>query len=188
MIPYKLIINGRPYSKKNSRRHISQYSKKKGTFYTSSLPSINYKSFEEDAAYQLLGKRHFTGKILIDYVFHKNGESLQDLDNAVTSINDVLEHSHIVDNDKHIIIGSVYPVTKGKEWYTELYIQEFTNTSMIWVDHPTLGISELNCINYAQGRALLRPVNETKMYDVGVSELSTQLGIMRRQIMESLPQ
>lgn len=186
MIPYKLTIKGRPYSKKNSRRHVKQYNPKTGKYYSSSLPSINYENFEQQAAYQLIGKRHFTKPVLIDYVFYKNGQSLQDLDNAVTSINDVLEHSHIIDNDKHIIIGSVYPVTHGKDWYTELYIQEIEDSSMVWVDHGVFGMCELACINYAQKRALIRPVTETKMYDVSIEEISTQLGIIRRQINESL--
>lgn len=119
-----IIIKGRPYSKKNSRK-FRQTGRAKYT-----VPSDNFISFENDAISQLANlsdSYRFGSELLyIDYTFLKPGNELQDVDNAICSVNDVLQHKliRIFDNDKQIMSGKfdVYP--GSKVWETHIRIRQ----------------------------------------------------------------
>lgn len=121
-----IIITGRPYSKKNSRKARTMRNKKTGKLYSFTVPSDNYESFEQSALYQLK-KYHVTFEKLVrvDYYFYRKGNESQDNDNAMGSINDVLQKSKIISNDKHIRCGYFENIPDQKEWSTKLVITEY---------------------------------------------------------------
>lgn len=119
-----ITITGRPYSKKNSRQARRARSKT-GKLYMYMAAGDNYESFKLQALYQLKAIKHkFTGPIAIDYVFYKKGRELQDIDNAICSINDVLQDAGIIDNDKNIFEGSFKFKFNNGDWKTEVSIQK----------------------------------------------------------------
>jgi Holliday junction resolvase RusA-like endonuclease len=122
--PIKIIITGRPYSKKNSRQS-RQARTRTGKLYSYMAPGENYASFRQDALYQLLTvKERFSGAVQIDYIFYRKGKELQDVDNAICSINDVLQDAKIIADDKFVLKGTFEVVPGAKNWSTELQIKE----------------------------------------------------------------
>ena len=100
------------FKKKNSRRNFGHVS----------LPSKAYERFHEDALWQLKGvKEKFTGPVMVNYVFYQKGKMRQDVDNAMASINDVLQDAGIIDDDVNIKCGVFYKYS-AKEWSTEVEI------------------------------------------------------------------
>lgn len=111
----QLLIKGRPASKKNSRRNYGHIS----------LPSKAYERFHEDALWQLKKyKQRFTGLIRIDYIFRQKGRLSQDFDNAIGSINDVLQDAEIIANDKNIRMGTFEVKTGCLDWETVVVIEQ----------------------------------------------------------------
>lgn len=118
----KITLVGKVASKKNSKRvGVNRYT---GGMYVSS--SKAWKEFEEDALKQLLQYRahgHFSGKIKISYHFFYKGKEWLDVDNAITGINDLLEDSTLIRNDRDIKEGTFH-ITEGcEDWKTELEIE-----------------------------------------------------------------
>jgi hypothetical protein len=64
--------------------------------------------------------------VIIDYIFYKKGMNLLDIDNAICSVNDVLQHEQIkiIDNDKQVMKGSFEFVPGCDKWVTEIVISE----------------------------------------------------------------
>lgn len=127
----KITLVGKVISKKNSKRvGVNKYTQR---IYVSS--SKAWKEFEEDALKQLLQFRaqgHFADKIKITYTFYFKGNQWLDVDNAVTGINDLLEDSTIIRNDRDIKEGHFFIIEGCKDWKTELeidYVQPTTKTS-----------------------------------------------------------
>lgn len=117
-IKMKIIIVGRPASKKNNRRNFDHIS----------LPSKAYMAFEESALYQLMGHRPkygtLTGPVEVDYIFYQKGRMRQDLDNAIASIGDVLEKAGVIEDDNQIEIIRAEKHHGNKDWSTEILITD----------------------------------------------------------------
>lgn len=117
----KFVIKGRPISKKNSKNvGVNRYT---NTIYFTS--SKAWKRFEADAVDQLLKyDARFEGAIRVDYTFYFKGGMWVDLGNAIDGIDDILQLSGIIDNDKNIEAGG-FVVNKGcKDWETIIEIQK----------------------------------------------------------------
>ena len=107
-----ITIVGRPISKKNSKR----------AFRHVVLPSVAYVRFEKDALQQLKAvKKHYSGDLDVSYSFTYKGKLWTDCDNAIAGLNDILQKSGIIDDDKQIKSGT-FIVTTGKDWLTEIII------------------------------------------------------------------
>lgn len=117
-------IKGRPCSKKNSR----EFRRSARGGYT--IPGEAYEKFRTHAISQLQIVRRdekFGGvPVYMEYKFFKLGMSVQDVDNAIASINDILQDKvlKIIDDDKQIMSGKfdVYP--GNDSWYTVIYIRQ----------------------------------------------------------------
>lgn len=110
-----ITITGQPYSKKNSRRNFGHVS----------LPSKAYERFHEDALWQLKKiKIKFTGRVHIQYIFYQKGKMRQDADNAIASINDVLQDAGIIKDDNNIVSGEFVKLGNCDAWETEITIKE----------------------------------------------------------------
>lgn len=113
-----ITITGRPASKKNNRRNFGHVS----------LPSKAYERFHEDALWQLKTvQARFTGKVRIDYWFMQKGKMRQDVDNAMASINDVLQDAGIIWDDNDVYVGSFEKLPYAADWSTRVLIQEIDN-------------------------------------------------------------
>lgn len=111
----KLVIQGRPCSKKNSRRNFGHIS----------LPSKAYERFHEDALWQLKKvKEKFTGPISVQYFFMHKGKMRQDCSNAMASIEDTLQDAGIIDDDDNIMEGSFEKAYGNDIWWTEVIIKQ----------------------------------------------------------------
>ena len=88
------------------------------------MPSKAFEAFRESALWQLK-KVHtkFTGPISVSYMFIQKGKMKQDVDNAIASINDVLQDAGIIDDDVNIISGTFNKVS-GKDWKTIIGIKQ----------------------------------------------------------------
>lgn len=114
-----LLLHGRPASKKNSRVNLPD---------GRSFPSKAFKRFQKDIGQSLLGYKGERFKdVLLEatYVFHQKGKYTQDIDNAIASVNDVLQEFAIIDDDKNIkqLVAGI--VSEAKEWSTTVVIKEF---------------------------------------------------------------
>ena len=121
----EIIIKGRPHSKKNSREARKARNKKTGKVYSYTVPGQAYENFKDEAMWGLKKiKDRFPGDIRIDYVFYRKGKERQDVDNAICSINDVLQDAEIISDDANIRRGSFDIIPGGKEWYTVVRITD----------------------------------------------------------------
>lgn len=112
-------IVGRPISKKNSRRLISHHGR------PMSISSKAYLEFEESALWQLKAyKERHKGPVDVVYTFEMKGKLDADCDNLIGGINDILEKSGIIDNDKNIVSGSFVKYHGFKDWRTMVRIEE----------------------------------------------------------------
>ena len=108
-----ITITGRVISKKNNRRNYGRVS----------LPSEAFVRFENDALSQLKKcKEKHTGAIHIDYSFYIKGRMDTDLDNLITSVNDVLQKAGIIENDRTILGIEAVKWMGQKDFKTEIYI------------------------------------------------------------------
>lgn len=86
-----------------------------------------YERFHEDALWQLKKyKERFTGLVRVDYVFRQKGRLSQDFDNAIGSINDILQDSEIIANDKNIMKGTFEVKTGCPDWETIVQIEQLS--------------------------------------------------------------
>lgn len=114
-----IIIKGRPASKKNNPRIF-----KHGRI-TFRLPSLAFERFKEEALWQLKRYKQATpiGQCRITYDFFQKGKLKQDPDNAVASINDVLQEAGIIENDSEIIFGTWEIFRESEDWVTKIKIE-----------------------------------------------------------------
>lgn len=119
-----ITLLGRPCSKKNSR----DFRRSKFGGYT--VPGQNYEKFRSSAISQLQIVRlveKFGGMpVYVEYEFYKLGISLQDVDNAMGSINDILQDKlvKIIDDDKQILAGKFNIWPGGTAWKTVVHIRQ----------------------------------------------------------------
>jgi len=88
------------------------------------LPSAAYEKFKKEVGQQMLKykRERFTGKLYIDYFFFIKGKMRQDADNAMASINDLLQEFGIIEDDNNIEGGTFGKIHDCKEWKTEVII------------------------------------------------------------------
>ncbi len=117
----KITIKGRVISKKNSKQIFrNRYTGK--PFIKS---SDAYSDFENDALKQLCNcKACFFGKVRVDYVFEVKGQMRIDVDNAIASINDILQQAGVIDDDNNVVKGSFEKINGMKEWNTHIEISK----------------------------------------------------------------
>lgn len=122
MNPVRITLLGRPISKKNSKNiGVNKYTKR--IFFTSSNA---WKKFETYALEQLLEYKRcrFYGSVFISYEFYYKGKLSVDVENAIAGINDVLELSGIIENDKFVEEGS-FKLHRGcPDWKSEITIRK----------------------------------------------------------------
>lgn len=108
---------GRPASKKNSRQNFINHGR------MISLPSKAYASFEKDALTQLLYVKRPQWEVPVQvlYVFYQKGKLSQDVDNAMASINDIVQKAGIIVDDKQIRKGA-FEVVASDHWETQVVI------------------------------------------------------------------
>lgn len=92
-----------------------------------SAPSARYKRWEADACDQILEQtkgryQTMTTPVLIKYQFLCKGDEWIDVDNAMTSINDMLQECRIIANDRLIKKGTFEILEGGKQWETQITI------------------------------------------------------------------
>lgn len=90
---------GRVISKKNSKQLVLSRA------YPLIFPSKSYMEFKKQALRELMIQRARPqiAPYKIEYSFHLKGKIDIDLDNAVTSINDILQDAGIIGDDKDVI-------------------------------------------------------------------------------------
>ena len=115
-----LIIEGRPISKKNSRRWIWRGGKQ------FSVPSAAYEKYKGSAIKQIdkQKKIQFDEAVEVHCDFYIQGKYKVDGDNLLSSIFDILEDAGIIEDDGMILKGSFtkYPGSGG--WGTKIKIME----------------------------------------------------------------
>lgn len=146
-------------------------------------PSKSYGVFREAALWQLKHAPKFSGSVIVDYIFYRKGLLTQDEDNAQTSINDVLQDAGVIDNDKHILIGSFEVVPMSPDWKTEIFIEPLTAEASVWVKHPDHGQCIIKAISFITNKAVIQPPGDTKMIEVDIAELDIYQGRLRRQLL-----
>jgi len=93
-----------------------------------SIPSEAYENFKSVAIPQLKAltySRDFKiidSAVRVDYVFYRKGKYKQDFDNAIASINDILQDAGIIVDDELIQEGTFKRYVGCSEWKTELEI------------------------------------------------------------------
>lgn len=114
-----ITILGRPISKKNSKRAFTR-----GRF-SVVLPSVAYMKFKKDALLQLkkYKERHHKD-IDVSYVLTYKGKLWTDCDNAISGLNDILQDSGIIDDDRQIKSGTFIVKTGAKDWKSEIEISD----------------------------------------------------------------
>lgn len=110
-----MIILGRVISKKNN------YRVRGGGIYCTKA----WKAYEESALKQLLQYRErYTGSVYVYYTFEIKGKMDIDTSNAITALDDLLEKSGIIDNDKNIVGGEFVKYHGFEDWVTKIRIKE----------------------------------------------------------------
>lgn len=94
-----IIINGRPYTKKNSGRIVKMGAKRR------LLPSEQYCQYETEALWQLKAyKERFEGALIVTcHYYMPNRQAWPDLIGLLQATSDILEKSGIIKNDKYIV-------------------------------------------------------------------------------------
>ena len=119
-----IILTGRPISKKNSK----QMFRNSRTGKMFATPSVAFKRFQNDALAQIIYERQVpadwdkVGTFDVAYIFHRKGKLSQDADNAMASVNDVLQVANVIDDDKNILSGSFCVLQGRSDWKTEIVI------------------------------------------------------------------
>lgn len=121
----QITINGRIYSKKNSKQ-IRQNTQTQKVFLTA---SDAYLAAKESLVWQCRAacKIRFTEPVHVVYNFRIQGNYDIDVDNAMATINDALQESGVIDDDKNIISGSFSKKKNQKDWTTKITIKTAKN-------------------------------------------------------------
>ena len=114
-----ITILGRPISGKNHKRVV-----RRGRF-TALLPSEAYVKFEKVALQQLqkVKERH-KNDVDVEYVFYYKGKLWTDCDNAIAGLNDILQKSGVIQDDRQIKSGTFIVKTGEKDWKSEITIND----------------------------------------------------------------
>jgi len=119
-------IHGRVISKKNSKQWIRRGNK------NFLVPSDAYESFRASALEQIIKELKiapkFSGKLYINITFYIKGGNHIDIDNALTSIFDILQDKQfpvIVDDDQVVRIDCT-KILSASDWITHIQISDYT--------------------------------------------------------------
>lgn len=119
----KITLFGRVASKKNSKRIFINQKTGKPIVKSSEA----YENFEQMCLWQLKACRvRFDCPVRVKYAFELQGRQDIDADNAMASINDVLQLAGVLTNDKNIVAGSFEKIAGCKEHKTIVEIEEIT--------------------------------------------------------------
>ena len=112
-----IVITGRIISKKNAKRIIRAGGRQ---FIISSKA---YLKFEKEAVSQIKSQKHTTykGNVDVCYTLTYKGKMWIDADNAIASLNDILQKAEVLEDDKQVKSGTFY-VQSGKDWRAEIEI------------------------------------------------------------------
>lgn len=124
----KIRLPFRVASKKNSKRIITTGR------YPRMIPSKYYVEFEAKAIKYLeenYSNIKFEGAVYIDYKFFMKGKLDADADNLEAGINDVLEKTGIIDNDKNIIEHHTKKIADNEDFLTVLEISPLDNNQLM---------------------------------------------------------
>lgn len=112
-----ITILGRPISKKNTKQVFMR-----GRFPVV-ISSKAYLKFEKNALDQLKKVREkYVGDVDVSYTLNYKGKLWTDADNAIAGLNDILQKSEIIIDDKQIVSGT-FIVNKGcKDWSSVIEI------------------------------------------------------------------
>jgi Holliday junction resolvase RusA-like endonuclease len=115
-----LTIKGRFISKKNSRRIL----RNRRTGQRFSFPSEAYGRYKEDAIAQIMeaGSPRVSAPYHIEYLFYVKGGASIDVDNAMASVNDILQDAGVIDNDKNILAGTFEKIPGANKWEVNVKI------------------------------------------------------------------
>jgi len=117
----QITLLGRVASKKNSKRIFINQRTGKPIVKSSEA----YENFEQMALWQLKSCRaRFDCPVRVNYVFELQGKQDIDADNAMASVNDVLQMAGVLVNDKSIVAGSFEKIAGCAEHKTLLEIVE----------------------------------------------------------------
>ncbi len=108
-------IEGRPSSKKNNRRN----------FRNVSLPSEAYLKFNKSALEQLRGQTPdvpHDGDVIVEVELYLKGRLRQDLDNATSSILDLLMDARVIADDDQVIEAHIYKHRGAADWRSEVHV------------------------------------------------------------------
>lgn len=123
----KISLKGRVISKKNSRQN-RKAKTAAGKVYGFTVPSEAFDCFKNDCIQQITQARipKLLPPYFITYDFFLKGGLDIDIDNAQTSINDILQDKliKIIDNDKNIIAVQARKHRGQDDWRVELTIEE----------------------------------------------------------------
>ena len=127
----RLNLKGRVCSKKNSRQNRKGRTAT-GKVYNFTVPSEAHECFKNDCIQQISALKlpQLKPPYFIRYSFFLKGKLDIDIDNAITSLNDLLQDKmvHIIDNDKNIVEVHARKISGNKDFHTELEIyDEHTN-------------------------------------------------------------
>lgn len=114
-----ITILGRPISKKNSK---SVFMRGR---YPVVLSSKAYLKFEKNALEQLKKcKERYTRNVDVSYTLNYKGLLWTDADNSIAGLNDILQKSGILLDDKQITSGTFIVNTGCKEWSSQIEITQ----------------------------------------------------------------
>jgi len=120
----KITIEGRPASKKNSKRVFCRGNR------PIVLPSKAYERFRETALEQILtnspagGRQRFTKNVKVRLFFWQKGKLSQDIDNAITSAVEILADAGIIEDDKQVVKIEAEKMGGHIDWRTEIEVEE----------------------------------------------------------------
>lgn len=115
MFDWSTTIEGRPASKKNNRRN----------FRNVSLPSEAYIKFNRSALDQLRGKTPetpYAGDVIVEVELHLKGRLRQDLDNAPSSLLDLLMDARVIADDDHVVEAHISKHRGATDWNSEVHV------------------------------------------------------------------
>lgn len=118
-------IHGQVISKKNSRQWIKRGNKRL------LIPSDAYENFRTKALEQIIKQYRIapklSGKLYISITFFIKGNNRIDIDNALTSIFDILQDKQfpVIVDDNQIMRTDCTKVLCASEWFTHICISDY---------------------------------------------------------------
>ena len=118
-----ITLYGRPISKKNSRILL----RRGGRVFN--IPSDAFRRFQQHAVAELKKVRSttkcgtITDKVALRLIFYQKGRMHQDIDNAVSSILDVLQEAKIIKDDDQVVSVSCEKWGGYKNWVTFISLE-----------------------------------------------------------------